>query len=212
MPTLREILRPSVTAVLVVDVQNDFCSPDGGTAKAGRSVEPCVEMVPRLVNFLDASRRYGVRVIFVQAIGSHWTESETWMTRTSDVPRRSQCREGTWGAEFYGVQPASDELVVAKHRNNAFHNTRLETALRALDVRTLVMTGVATNISVETTARDAVQRDYHVVLVEDCCAAYEPAAHDATMYNIRNFFGRVASGDAVCAIWSDYAREAAGRR
>lgn len=204
MPNLTEILTPSRTAVLVIDVQNDFCDPNGATAKSGRSIDACAEMVPRLIRFLEAARSHRVPVIFVIAIGSHWTESEAWMTRTSDEPRPGLCREGSWGAELFRVAPLGDEPVVVKHRNNSFHNTRLESILRALNIRTLALTGVATNVSVETTARDAVQRDYHIVLVEDCCASYERSLHDGTVENIRGFFGRVAKHDVVCSIWDEH--------
>lgn len=205
MPTLHELLEPARTAVLVVDVQNDFCSPEGATAKSGVwSIAAGLEMVPRLKGFLETARRNGVQVIFARNLGTPATDSEAWLYRASDRPRGVNCRAGTWGAEFYEVFPRSDEPVVDKHRNNAFHNTRLDSILRTLRIRTLVMTGVATNVSVETTARDAVQRDYFMVMVEDCTAAYEQAAHEATLRNMRTFFGRVASSAEIGAIWESY--------
>jgi ureidoacrylate peracid hydrolase len=204
MPNLREILDPSRSALLVIDVQNDFCSPEGNTAKSGRSIAHGLEMVPRLIEFIDVARKHKVPVIFVTAMGTPATESVPWLSRTSDVPKPGNCREGSWGAELYGVNRLPDELMIVKHRNNSFHNTRLESVLRTLKVETVLVTGVATNVSVETTARDAVQRDYYVVLVEDCCAAYERAFHEGTVENIRSFFGRVASRAEVGSIWSDY--------
>jgi ureidoacrylate peracid hydrolase len=206
MPTLQQNLEPARTAVLVIDVQNDFCSPDGATAKSGRSVKALTDMVPRLMLLLEGAREHGVNVIFVQANGSTATDSAVWMHRASEKPRAGNCREGTWGAEFYGVSPQLGEAVVVKHRNSGFYNTRLDSVLRTLKVETLVVTGVATNVSVETTARDAVQRDYNVVFVEDCTAAYDQAAHDATLFNMRNFFGVVSSCNEVLGIWGRYNR------
>ncbi len=201
MLTLSDILDAKDTAILVIDVQNDFCSPEGASAKAGAPMRGPIEMVPRLVKLLEGARDLGVTIVFVRVVASLWTDSEAWLYRASETPRAPMCREGTWGAEFYLVAPRADEAVVAKHRNSAFYNTRLDTILRALNVKTVVVTGVATNVSVETTARDAVQRDYHVVLVEDCSAAFDPAAHDATVTNIRNFFGRVISASELLDIW-----------
>ena len=66
------------------------------------------------------------------------------------------------------------------------------------------MTGVATNVSVESTARDGVQHDYNVVLVEDCTASYYEGAHEATLFNVRTSFGTVASSGEVLQIWKDY--------
>jgi ureidoacrylate peracid hydrolase len=206
MPTLLQNLEPARTAVLVVDVQNDFCSPEGATAKSGRSVKACTDMVPRLMRLIDGARDAGVNVIFVQANGGRWTDSEAWLYRASEKPRSGNCREGTWGAEFYGVAPRPDEAVVPKPRNSAFFNTRLDSILRTFKVDTLVVTGVATNVSVESTVRDAVQRDYNVVLVEDCAGAYDQAAHDATLFNVRNFFGTVSTCSEVLGIWGEYDR------
>lgn len=208
MPNVQRLLDPSGTAVIVIDVQNDFCSPDGATAKSGRSVQACSAIVPHLAQLVDSAHRHGVNVIFVQTVGTRWTGSEAWLYRASDKPRTSNCREGTWGAEFYGVVPGPDDAVVVKHRNSAFYNTSLDSILRTLKTATVIVTGVATNVSVETTARDAVQRDYNVVLVEDCCGAYDPTAHDGTLYNVRNFFGSVTTSSDVCAIWSEYQRPA----
>lgn len=202
MPNLQRLLEPTGTVVLVIDVQNDFCSPDGATARSGRSVEKCSGIIPRLTKLVEAAREHDVNVIFVQTIGTRWTGSEAWLYRASDKPRTGNCREGTWGAEFYGVVPRSDEAVVVKHRNSAFYNTSLDSILRTLKATTVIVTGVATNVSVETTARDAVQRDYNVVLVEDCAGAYDQTAHDGTLYNIRNFFGVVASCSDVVDVWA----------
>jgi ureidoacrylate peracid hydrolase len=204
MPNLQRLLEPSGTVVLVIDVQNDFCSPDGATARSGRSVQKCSDIIPRLTQLVDEARESGVNVIFIRTIGTRWTGSDAWLYRASDKPRTGNCREGTWGAEFYGVLPRADEAVVVKHRNSAFYNTSLDSILRTLKTSTVVVAGVATNVSVETTARDAVQRDYNVVLVEDCSGAYDQAAHDATLYNIRNFFGAVASCSDVIGIWGGY--------
>jgi ureidoacrylate peracid hydrolase len=195
------LLKPSRTALVIVDVQNDFCSPEGATAKSGRSVTACMEIIPRLNALLDGARASGVKVIFVKAIGTHATDSEAWSYRASDRARLGNCREGTWGAELYEVSPLDGETVVVKHRNSGFYNTELDTILRAKRIDTVVVVGVATNISVEMTARDAVQHDYNLVLVDDCCGAFEQSAHDGTVSNIRSFYGVVASSDEVLRLW-----------
>jgi ureidoacrylate peracid hydrolase len=162
-------------------------------------------MVPRLIRFIDGARERGVRVIYVVASGTPFTESEAWRYRASETPRTGNCREGTWGAELYGVARREDEPLVIKHRNSGFYNTRLDTILRTMKIQTVIVTGVATNVSVETTARDAVQRDYDLVFVEDCTAAYEQHAHDATVYNIKTFYGWITSANDILEIWNGYA-------
>jgi ureidoacrylate peracid hydrolase len=201
VPKLEELLEPSQTAVVVIDMQNDFCSPDGATAKSGGTIAPQNAMLPQLQRFIAGARERGIAIVYLQTVASEATDSRNWLYRASDKPRNHNVREGTWGAELYGVSPLPGEIVVEKHRNNGFHNTRLDSVLRAHKIETLVVTGIATNVSVETTARDAVQRDYNVVLVDDCTAAYTPEMHAASVHNIRQFFGSVATGDEVLAAW-----------
>ena len=74
--------------------------------------------------------------------------------------------------------------------------------LRSWKIETCIVTGTATNVSVEATARDVVQHDYNLVLLDDCTAAYEQHAHDATLYNIRTFYGTVTSSQHVLEIWN----------
>lgn len=205
MARLQQILDPSRSALVIIDVQNDFCSPDGATAKSGRDITACSAILPPLLRLIDGARASGARVIYVQTIGTDFTDSEAWKYRASEKPRSGNCREGSWGAEFFGLSPRQDEPIVVKHRNTAFYNTRLDTILRAFRIETTVVAGVATNVSVESTARDAVTRDYNVVLPADCAGAYYPEAHKATLFNIRTFFGTVSSSDEVLYIWHTYA-------
>ncbi len=92
--------------------------------------------------------------------------------------------------------------MVKKHRYSAFVDTDLDLVLRSLGVKTLIMTGVATNVCVESTARDGCFHDYYVVFLSDCTATNDgPAAQEATLENMRRHFGVVASADEVVAAW-----------
>jgi ureidoacrylate peracid hydrolase len=187
---------------LVVDVQNDFCSPEGSAGKRGEDVTAAQEMVPRLARLIDEARRAALPVVYVRTTHSEWTDTPSWLFRKSQQKTLDTCREGTWGAEFYdGIAPLPEERVVIKHRYSSFINTDLNTVLRARGVESVLVTGVATNVCVETTARDAYMFDYYVTLVEDCSAAYTRAAHEGTVENIRNHFGLVASSQEIVETW-----------
>lgn len=203
MRNLQQLLEPSKTAVIVVDVQNDFCDPKGATGVRGFSVEACAEMIAPLQRLLDGAHAYGASVVFIQTIHTRWTDSDTWLYRSDDRKRVDTCREGTWGAQFFGVAPLANDPIVVKHRYSAFINTRLETVLHTLRIETLVMTGVATNVCVESTARDGFQRDYNIVFLDDCSATYDRTLHDATLTNMRNHFGTVTKADDVLSIWKE---------
>lgn len=204
MPDLSTLVRPSKTAVLVVDVQNDFCHPDGAIGKAGAATADAMEMIPRLQTLLDAARTHGIKVIFVQTIHEDATDSEPWISRNGGKAREI-CRKDTWGAEFTGVAPSADEPVVTKHRYSAFINTRLDSILRTFRIETLIMTGVSTNVCVESTARQGFMLDYNVVFLGDCTAAYTRAEHDGALKNIAMYFGTVADSDDVIAAWKEQA-------
>ena len=156
-PMIPKILSPEWAAVLVVDVQNDFCHELGAAARLGFDMRSIQASVRALVRFLGEARRAGVPVIFIATNHGEWTNSQVWLTRG---PRSGGeiCAVGSWGAEFYQVAPAPGEPVVVKHRYSGFVGTDLEVILRARERRSVLATGVTTNVCVESTARDACMR------------------------------------------------------
>ena len=201
MKPLAELVRPAASAVLVVDVQNDYCRPDGALGKAGLPTASAMAMLPNLQALLSAARASGTAAIFIQTNHTPETDSESWTWRTAGVSG-GVCRQGTWGADFTEVAPLPDEPVVIKHRYSAFINTRLDSVLRTLKIESLIMTGVSTNVCVESTARHGYMLDYHVVFLSDCTAAYSPEEHDAALANINNNFGVVTTSTEVISAWN----------
>jgi ureidoacrylate peracid hydrolase len=188
-------------AVVVVDVQNDYCHDEGRFGRAGVNLETIRRAVGSIVRFVDIARSARVPVVWVKTEHDAWTNSPTWLSR--DVRTGEEiCATGSWGAEFFEVRPRPDECVVVKHRYSAFVGSRLPVVLRALGRPALLFAGITTNVCVESTARDAFMRDYQVVLVEDCAAARTKAEHDAAVHNVRTYFGRVLDSAAVAAQWA----------
>jgi ureidoacrylate peracid hydrolase len=200
MRTLPELIRPANTAVIVVDVQNDFCRAEGALGQAGQPTGAAMEMIPNLQALLAAARAAGTHVVFIQTIHEAATDSEAWAWRLRGEVGGC-CRKNTWGAEFTEVAPLPDEPVVIKHRYSAFINTRLDSVLRTLKVENLIMTGVSTNVCVESTARHGFMLDYNIVFMSDCTAAYSAEEHEGALYNMRTHFGVVATSDEVVGAW-----------
>jgi ureidoacrylate peracid hydrolase len=201
---MRELARaidPATAVVIVVDVQNDFCHPAGALAAAGAPTADALAMLPTLQRFLDAARAAGTRIVFLQTIHEDATDSDAWRGRGLNQSAPI-CRNGTWGIEFIGVAPRDDEPVVVKHRYSGFLNTRLDSVLRTMRAETLIMTGVSTNVCVETTARHGFMLDYHIVMVDDCCAAYGRDEHEGALYNVRTHIGTIASSATIVDAWS----------
>jgi ureidoacrylate peracid hydrolase len=202
LKTPKERWDPRWSCLLVVDVQNDFVSPKGSCAQRGDDVSAAIAMVPRLIRLIEEARRVFLPIVFVKTTHSEWTDTPSWIFRKSQQKDLKTCREGSWGAEFYeGISPLPEERVVIKHRYSAFINTDLNTVLKAKQIQSALVTGVATNVCVETTARDAYMFDYYVTMVEDCAAAYDPKLHENTLENIRRHFGLVASSEEIIQSW-----------
>ena len=138
---------------------------------------------------------------FVRTHHSNWTDSAVWCGRMSDFTKRTPiCVPDTWGAAFYRVEPGPSDYVVTKHRYSGFVGTDMDIVLKTLGVRTVMVTGFTSNVCVETTARDACMRDYHVVFVEDCCGAPLPGEHESAVHNIATYFGIVTDAKTVLGI------------
>lgn len=201
--TLPQKVAPRHTAVLVIDVQNDFCAPNGYYDRTGAHLADIHEMIPRLQRFLTDARQASVPVIFVAA--GYDAEYVSSVQRERHLRRFGRvlpvCPSGTWGAEFFAVAPLPGEPVIVKRRYSAFHGTDLDLLLRNRAIRTLVLAGVATNVCVETAARDAYMRDYYVVMVGDCTAARDDQVHRAALANVEANFGVVTTVDVLASAW-----------
>jgi ureidoacrylate peracid hydrolase len=209
---LEELVSKERAAVLVIDMQNDYCHPNGCEATLGADVSLAGEMAPRLERFLGQARAAGTRVIFVRTLHTPWTNSATWLERGRHRHMQTDvqlCLPGTWGSEFYaGIQPrqsedwspASHDYVVTKHRYSGFVGTDLELVLRAQQIRTLIVTGTASNGCVEATARDAFMRDYAIVYASDCSVASTVQKHQECLDRVRSW-ATVASADDIGRAW-----------
>ena len=201
--TFSEKVNPANTALLVVDVQNDFCDPDGVFGSAGNDLSMVQAVMPNILTLIDSARAAGVTVIFVQAIYDAIYLPPAWHERNVrlgfETPR---CLQGTWGADFYQVKPQPSELVLQKHRYSAFVDTELDAVLRGLGIQTVVALGVATNLCVESTARDAFMKGYYVALVDNASATYRKEQHDAALANIALGFGVVTTVEELREAWA----------
>lgn len=199
---LSEKVASGKAAVIVVDIQNDFCAEGGVFGKAGSDLSMVEPMVANVEKLVRRAREVGVPVIHIRSIYDPAYLPPTWHERNARIGLETpRCLSGTWGADFYRVTPVEEETVVTKHRFSAFIDTDLDLVLRSQGIQTVIMTGIATNICVESTSRDAFMKDYYVVLAEDACAAYNRAQHEATAKNIAIGFGVVNKTEEIISTW-----------
>lgn len=194
------------TAVLVIDMQNAFVNKGGMFDLSGKDMEYIAKTIVPNRNIIRVARDRGIKVIYaVHRITADMKEIGP-MSRFSLTPERlknpevrnGSILEGTWGTEIIDeLKPREDEIVIVKRRFGAFSGTELDMMLRTYDIRYLIFTGVATNICVETSLREASQLQYLPVLVSDACAASDPTRQQSSIDNIKEIFGWVTTSDQV---------------
>ena len=200
--SLAEMVNPKHTAVIVVDMQNDFCSPDGNSAKVGKDISLLLEMVPALVNLVEEARRAGVLVVFIKntTLRSGLSDSPSWLrlkTRAGGLGPEYTI-EGTWGQEFILDLPAQvGEPVVKKHRSSAFVNTDLNAILRCNGIESIIVTGCLTNACVLATALTGSYNDYYVIIPSDCVGSFDLELHDTALKVMDRTLEVVSSQDIL---------------
>ena len=210
LTTLKRKVDPEHAALVVVDVQNDFCADGGYFNREGYDMKPVQAMVSRLIDLIDRAREVGLTIIYIQNIynsGNNCYLSDVWLEQAKRTRKRAYtkypvCERDSWGADFYqGIKPSPAEIIVNKHRFSAFVDTDLDLILRSKGIRTLIMSGVATNICVETTARDGFMKDYYIVFLKDCTSTFSEEMHNNTLKTIDHFFGEVVDSGDILRCW-----------
>jgi ureidoacrylate peracid hydrolase len=191
--SLETLCQEKKSALIVVDMQNDFVDSLGSFAQAGFRVDHYQQLEPLILELLDTARRNGIPVIFIGMAHSKENDGEgAWAQRRISYAHPNSCRKGSWGCEPYGqLKPLENEWWHWKHRYSAFVGTDFTVQLRKAGIETLVFTGINTNTCVESTIRDAHMHDFHVVLLKDATTCAFPDAYEPTLRNIERHFGLV---------------------
>jgi nicotinamidase-related amidase len=192
--TFEETVDPAHTALLVTDVQNDFCKDELRQA-----------MIPQIVRILDAARHCGALVVYIQ----NTVLPDGLSDAPSDVMRRRKLGintevtiEGTWGQQIVEpLKPGPKEPIVKKHRLSAFIGTTLDTMLRSKAIQTVVVTGTATHGCVINTAYGAIAHNYYVVVVEDGVASWRKDLHESALFLMRNTINYVTDARKLIDVW-----------
>jgi ureidoacrylate peracid hydrolase len=206
------------TAIIVVDMQNDFGTKGGMFDRAGIDISLIQRAVPPTARVLAAGRKAGIKVIYLKmayrpdladlgATGSpNWrVHSEIMRVGTTvRAPNGAESRilvRDTWNSDIVNeLKPEPADMVIYKSRFSGFYQTELDNKLKDLSARYLIFTGCTTSVCVESTIRDAMFRDYSPVLLADCTA--EPVGydlprsnHEATLFLIQTMLGWVSSSE-----------------
>ncbi|WP_414941388.1 cysteine hydrolase family protein [Amycolatopsis sp. cmx-11-51] len=157
------------TALVVMDLQNDFCTGPVVAAGYAGDLSTVDAATAGAVRAVDVARARGTEVVFVRFHGDAEHQGPSWRHRDLSLGKRPKCREGTWGAEFHRVSPGPGERVFTKKaRFDAFLTNGFEDHFVRNGVGHLVFAGLYTDVCVDSTARTAFQQGFHVTVLTDC--------------------------------------------
>jgi nicotinamidase-related amidase len=207
------------SALIVIDMQNYGCNPDAGVAQmlslrypeiAGYYVPRLMDtVIPNAKRLLTSFRRAGRKVLYTRhgpllPDGSDMIlrrrRRDTDSVTTTNTP--TLWSKGSFEHEVIeALAPQSGELVIDKNTSSAFNSTGIEWMLRNMGVETVVVTGMATDMCVETTSRDAADRGFNVIIAEDASATFFDHHHRAALSGFARVFGQVwPTADVVAAL------------
>lgn len=209
------------TAVIVVDMQNAFATKGGAIDLAGDDISGADRVIEVHHRLLGSARKAGVRVIYLQMTyqpdlhdtggpnspNYHKEVGPTLMRKRPELEGKILV-DGTWDWQIVdGLEPQPGDLVVPKTRYSGFSGTNLQSLLRTEDIRYLLFTGIATNVCVESTARDAFFGEFWPILVEDAMNHTGPDfCREATLWNFEHVFGWVTRTESLIEIFDAAAR------
>ncbi len=197
---LTEQLEPARTALLMIDMQNDFAHDEGIFVTAwGKTNRWIKDLIPQCRQLLLAARAAGVVVVHLRVINDLLRNPTSWHHFWGPP---SCVIEGTWGAEFVEeLQPAEEEIVITKYTYDGFHDTALDSLLKKLNVRTLVLAGADSDVCVRDTAGHGFALGYTPVFVRDALAADNELAHAGALQSFEEHYGLVVSTNEVVDVW-----------
>lgn len=206
-------LDPAKTALMIIDMQRDFCDPAGYMSTRGEDISPARRIIPRIQAVRDAAYANGIMVVHTR---------EGHRPNLSDLPENKRLITAMAGAAFGSegplgrllirgetgwdftdeMQPREGDVIIDKSGTGAFHGTELATILSLKGITNVIITGVTTGVCVNTTAREASDHGYNVLVLEDCCAESDLDNHHMAIQMLRiegGFLATIASADDFLA-------------
>lgn len=174
------------TALLVIDFINDIAHLEGKFTATAQFVDKynVIEHANQVIHF---ARQHGIPIVLVKVgFGAGYLECPENSPVFGGAKKHGALQLNTWGTEFHEkLAIQASDLVIIKHRVSAFYATPLEAFLRANQIQNIILTGVSTDMAIQTTAREAHDRDYQVIIVADACGAGSLETHEFTLKELQ---------------------------
>jgi ureidoacrylate peracid hydrolase len=183
-------------ALVVVDMQNGFVSPEGSYGKLGMNISHYRSIIPKIRELIDYCRNVGIPIFYTEAVRE--ASGIDLLTHVHILLPKSReethnvpiCIRGTWdGNTIDELRPTDEDHLIIKRRDGAFQDTELRMWLQSLRVNTLIFCGVDTSICVETSLREAFNLGYDVMLISDATASGDQQHYKTTLERVGNYYG-----------------------
>ncbi|WP_328615780.1 cysteine hydrolase [Amycolatopsis sp. NBC_00355] len=195
------------TALVVVDLQNDFCAGPVVAARYRGEPGALERVTTNAARAVDLARRAGTEVAFVRFLGDVEHQRPSWRRRDRVLGKQPKCLAGSWGAEFHKVAPAPGERVFTKHACfDAFLSHGFGQYLRRRRIGHLVLAGVYADVCVDSTARTAFQKGFHLTVLTDCTTALHRSDEETLRFMELVYGARTTTHDRP-ASWTRFAEE-----
>lgn len=200
---MTDTLDPARTALLTIDLQNDFIHPDGAYGRAGLGMPEMAALPGRILPIRDALRARGGSYISAQftlvpgrggepIIAEHLRRLRPFLAKGDFAP-------GSWGHRVVDALQTPD-FVVEKVNYSVFYQSRMDWIVKAMGIETLIIGGIVTNGGVASSLRDAHLRDIRTILLTDGCAAFDPAVHEATLVSLGSIATRMSCAECTAML------------
>lgn len=201
---INEKLDPKHTALIVIDIQNDFCSPEGALGKRGRDFTVINNALDKLDSVIKSAKASKVLTLYTQQVYDPDKINDLQREQYELDGKLITCDINTDGYKFYNMNPPEKDVYI-KHNFNIFSNIDLQKRLEENNIKTLVITGVDTQFCVETAVRNGYDLGYKMVLIEDCIGnnTKNKDFHDNTIALVRKSYGVVLNSSELIEIWQN---------
>jgi len=204
---LEKVINVGPTAILVIDLQNAYCSKKGSMAKLGNDTSANEEVVSRIVNFLQQTRTFSDLVIFTKMIEDPkymLDNAKLKATMTKGVVAVSS--PGTFDFEYAGIKPNDTDKEITKKSYDVFSNPELEKILSEEGVKNIIITGVNGDVCVDTTIRSAYTKGYNVIVPSDLISTIKEKTYrqESAMELWEQFFAYVLDSKTIINTFNKY--------
>lgn len=204
---LHRFVEPKSTALLVIDIQYDYCSQQGRLPTFRKySTKPIEKMIPKLAAFIDTARKQNLKVIWTRMIENSVSVPQNLRLKmeSSKTNHLDLCIKGSKGFDYYLIHPGKGDKEIEKNQYDAFTNPELEVYLHSFDIKNIIFTGVYTARCVDSTLRGASGRGYNCVVPQDLVGSVAELSNErnAALNVWNSIFAYVVESQDIIKTWS----------